>query len=229
MSIRSLLYAITANLSEPRPGDLMAKSTQTPFETDNWPLVQAKHFQRHPGPRPVRVIVLHTAETPETERSAAGVANYFHTVDRPASSHIVVDADRIIQCVRDSDIAYAAPKCNHDGIQIEMAGYSAQTEAGWSDPYSQKMLKLVADAVAQYCLKYGITPQHLTNSELKAGLKGIVGHFQVSQVYKKSTHTDPGGQFPWASFMKLVMDAYDRRRTSVLRNIATPTIEGNNV
>jgi N-acetyl-anhydromuramyl-L-alanine amidase AmpD len=42
----------------------------------------------------------------------------------------------------------------------------------------------------------------LTNDELADGeTKGLVSHSQVSAVFKKSTHTDPGEGFPWDFFL----------------------------
>jgi len=69
-----------------------------------------------------------------------------------------------------------------------------------------------ADVVAQYCLKYDIPPQHLTNADLRAGRKGIIGHYQASEVYKKSTHTDPGPGFPWRFFIGSVQTFIEARR-----------------
>jgi N-acetyl-anhydromuramyl-L-alanine amidase AmpD len=45
----------------------------------------------------------------------------------------------------------------------------------------------------------------LTNDELADGTtKGLVSHSQVSAVFKKSTHTDPGEGFPWDFFLEHV-------------------------
>ena len=38
--------------------------------------------------------------------------------------------------------------------------------------------------------------RQLTDAELEAGKKGIIGHVQASRLYKKSTHTDLGHGFP---------------------------------
>lgn len=175
-------------------------------ETDNWPFKKARWFTDVPSnqPRKVRVIVIHDMEYPEKMTAAEEVAQYFATTNTKASAHICVDADSIVQCVKDGDIAYAAPGCNNDGIQVELAGYARQTHAGWLDDYSQKMLDRAANAVAQYCLKYDIPVCHMTTVQLKAGEKGIVGHDQVSAAYGKSDHTDPGPNFPWTYFMERV-------------------------
>jgi N-acetyl-anhydromuramyl-L-alanine amidase AmpD len=182
------------------------------FETDSWPIIKARDFKHVPAGRTVRVIVIHDMEAPETPHTAEDVAKYFQHPDYPSSAHVCVDSDSVVQCVMDSDVAYAAPGANADGIQIELAGYGNQTSDQWMDDYSKMLLRNGANVVAQYCLKYDIPVVHLTNTQLQGGAKGIVGHVQVSQVYKQSNHTDPGPNFPWLYFMKLVQQFYDEKK-----------------
>lgn len=188
-------------------------------DTDKWPLIQARWFTKWPTnyKRTVRVIVIHDMEYPETDTAAEIIAHDFATRSetQKASAHICVDNNSIVQCVKDNDVAFAAPGCNTDGIQIELAGFGKQTRAEWLDAYSEALLRLGADATAQYCIKYKIPPIHLTNQQLSGGERGIVGHYQVSHVYKKSDHTDPGAGFPWDYFIALVGRAIDKRRLPV--------------
>jgi len=129
-----------------------------------------------------------------------------------ASAHLCVDSDSIVQCVFDNNIAAAAPGVNGDGIHIEQAGYAKQTKAEWMDPYGILMINLSANAAAQYCLKYNVPVKHLSNTELKAGEKGIIGHAQATATYKPNAgHTDPGTGFPWEYFMERVKFHYDER------------------
>lgn len=168
-------------------------------ETDRWPFIQARHFKSLKGlpPRKTRLIVVHDMEAPEKATTAEAVARYFATTDTVASAHLCIDSDSIVQCVWDRDVAYAAPGANSDGIQFELAGYARQTREEWLDPYSRAVLELAARAGAQYCRKFSIPPVHLSNAELMAGARGLIGHRQASQVYKKSDHMDPGDFFPW--------------------------------
>ena len=193
------------------------------IETDLWPFVPALWFTKtDPGAkRAVRVVVVHTAEFPEMLKAARGIAQYFvnprDAQGRPvkASAHVSIDHEEIIQSVRDNDVAYAAPGCNHDGIQIELAGRASQNAAQWDDTYSRAMLNLAANVCGQYCLKYSVPPVHLTNAQLLAGAKGVVGHDQVSAVYKRSTHTDPGSAFNWPAFVESVQAYHAARRLQV--------------
>ena len=50
--------------------------------------------------------------------------------------------------------------------------------------------------VADIALRHGIPIKHLTDDELRRGLRGIVGHVQASRVFG-GTHTDPGSAYPW--------------------------------
>ena len=177
------------------------------YETEAWPVMTAKYFGVL-RTVPVRLVVVHDAEFPEILFGAKGVARYFQNPDpgTKPSSHIAVDNQEVIQCVKDSYVANAAPGANHDGIQVELVGYQKQTKGEWLDNYSLGVLALGADAVAQYCLKYSIPPKHLTDSELGSGQKGIVGHDQVSRVYQRSDHSDPGPQFPWELFISMVRE-----------------------
>lgn len=174
------------------------------YETEAWPYVPAKY----PGPKRTtgdpRVITIHTAESPESEQGAENLAKYFQHPDYVSSCHICTDNTSIVQCVKDSFVAYAAPGVNHDGIQIEIACYMGQTKSQWLDYYSIGCLAITADAVAQYCLKYTIPAIHIGTEQLLAGAKGVIGHYQASVAYKKSDHQDPGPNFPWVRFMSMI-------------------------
>lgn len=178
---------------------------QRPFETDHWPFIQAKWHTKLIKHRDVRVIVIHCMEAPEKGQTAENVGLYFKRGESRASAHVGVDSDSVVQYVRDNDIAWAAPGVNNDGIHIELAGRSSQTRQEWQDPYSTLMLDRAANVTAQYCLKYGVLPKHLTQTQLAARQMGIIGHFQATALYKPNAgHTDPGPEFPWVFFIERV-------------------------
>jgi N-acetyl-anhydromuramyl-L-alanine amidase AmpD len=183
----------------------------TAYETDFWPYVPAKYYGEVRTGQ-VRLIVIHDAEFPEVLNGARGVAQYFTHPDAPASAHVSVDNQGVIQSVKDSRVAYGAPGANHDGIQIELVGYQSQTRKQWLDGYSLGVLALGADTAAQYSLKYKLPVQHLSDAQLEQGYAGIVGHDQVSRVYRKSDHTDPGPNFPWNLFVGMVKEIAELRR-----------------
>jgi N-acetyl-anhydromuramyl-L-alanine amidase AmpD len=186
------------------------------FETDAWPFVKARNFKKIQGKRAVRVIVIHDMEFPETNKAAEVIAKDFATTTDQRSAHICVDSDSIVQCVLDNDVAFAAPGANNDGIQIELAGFAKQTREQWLDPFGVLLLDKAANATAQYCLKYDIPVRQLTNEQLGNKVsKGIVGHRQVTQVFKKGTHMDPGPNFPWDFFIQRVQQHFEVRAKQV--------------
>lgn len=176
-----------------------------PFETQPWPLIRAR-WDGGKRTVPVDLIVVHTMEFAIGPTAAEVIGRDFANrgENEKASSNIGVDSDTIVQYVPDSYVAYAAPGANHNGIQVELAGFARMTHADWMQPKSLCVLTLGADACAQYAHKFNVPLLHLTNAELRAGSRGFIGHSQASEVFKKSDHTDPGAGFPWSLFMGLV-------------------------
>ncbi|WP_177166080.1 N-acetylmuramoyl-L-alanine amidase [Nitrosomonas ureae] len=183
------------------------------FETDKWPFVPTKNFNKIDSIRSVRVIVIHSMEADEKGDTAEKIAKHFATTKKKKSAHICIDNNSIVQCVLDNNVAWAAPGANHDGIQIELAGYAAQKQPEWLDQYSTLVLENAAEVIAQYCLKYSIPIRQLTIEQLKdKKSKGIVSHSQVSEAFKMSSHTDPGEGFPWQYFLDRVSVRYELRK-----------------
>lgn len=176
------------------------------FETKSYPFIPARHFT-NVSSRTVRVIVIHDMEAPEGPTTAENVAKWWNGPNSSRSSaHYCHDTDSTVQCVWDTDVAWAAPGCNHDGIQQELAGYARQSRAEWLDDASMAVMRQASYTTAELCIKYNIPPVHLTDAELRAGKKGLIGHVQASNVYKKSSHWDPGPNFPWDVYLKMVQD-----------------------
>lgn len=166
-----------------------------------YPFLQASGYTRVGSLgefRPVDLIVVHDMEAPELTKTAENVAQYFHTGagGRKVSSHYCIDSDSVVQCVREDDVAWCAPGSNHNGIQLEHAGYARQSERDWQDVYSKAMLDLSAKLTAQICREYRIPVYFLNAAGLKAGRRGITTHAEVSRAFHRSDHTDPGPNFP---------------------------------
>lgn len=152
----------------------------------------------------IRLIVIHTMEAPEGPQTAENIASYFASGAVVASAHACVDQDSVVVCLPPTATAFAAPGANADGYQIEHAGFASQDGAGWADEASQSMLRLSAAHAREIALAAGIPLRHLSDDELAAGAAGFVGHDQVSRVYRRSDHWDPGPSFPWDQYMGLV-------------------------
>ena len=166
--------------------------------------VQARSYTKGPRRGPITVVVIHDMEAPETTKTAENVARYFATT-APASAHYCVDSDSVVQCVREADIAWHAPGANANGVGVELAGYAKQTAAQWADPFSHAMLILAAQLVADICKRNRIPAVYVTAAGLKAGKQGVTLHRDVTAAFHRSTHTDPGPNFPMSAFMGLVV------------------------
>ena len=160
-----------------------------------YPFVESPNVTRTGGRR-IDLIVIHTMESAEKGDTAEHCALWFRNPAAKVSAHYCVDADSIVQCVRDQDVAWHAPGANHDGIGIEHAGRARQTGRDWSDVYSAAMLERSAALVADLCRKHSIPVTWLYAADLKAGKRGITTHAAVSKAFKRSSHWDPGTGFP---------------------------------
>jgi hypothetical protein len=167
------------------------------MDIDSLKFYPAKFFLKG-RTHPIDLIVVHDAED---------LGEYGKHPDYTSSWHISVDNDSAERSVLDEDTAYAAPPVNSHALHIELAGRGNQTRVNWLDAYSTSTIINAAKLVAQWCLKHNIPVRQLTNEQLARGEKGIVGHYQVSAVWKKSDHTDPGANFPWDVFMAEVVKA----------------------
>lgn len=166
----------------------------------------AKSTNGRAGKR-VRLIVIHTAETPETPKRALQVANWFAGKTSPdASAHFMVDNKTIINMVDIKNTAWACgvTAINQASVSIELAGSASQSKLDWKDPYSLAELDLAAALVAELCIQFNIPAVHLGTGLVKTG-RGIIGHNDVTVAYSvKGGHSDPGKNFPWIYFIKLV-------------------------
>jgi N-acetyl-anhydromuramyl-L-alanine amidase AmpD len=177
--------------------------------TKTIPMVQARNYTRGRS-NAIDVLVIHTMESPEKPDTAESVAHWFAGPTAPqASAHYCIDDDSIVQCVRDEDVAWHAPGANHNGLGFEHAGRAAQSTHDWSDQYSTRVLALSAELVAEKCKEHNIPVVWLQSADLRAGRRGITGHVQVSDAFKRSDHRDPGTRFPVESYLELVRSHMD--------------------
>jgi N-acetyl-anhydromuramyl-L-alanine amidase AmpD len=174
-----------------------------------YPFVQAKNYTAGRGGKSVRMIVIHTMETPETAGRAHQVADWFAGPTAPqASAHYCVDNQFIYQCVKEADTAWAVDDydLNQQSISIELAGAASQTVAQWNDAYSQAEMKHLVELSKELCKTYSIPAVHLTPAQILDGKsKGFAYHSDITVAKKiAGGHTDPGVNFPLANFLKAV-------------------------
>lgn len=168
-----------------------------------YPFVESPNMTRAPG-RPIDVVVIHTMEISERPDAAEICARWFKTPVSQVSAHYCVDADSLIQCVREPNIAWHARGGNRDSIGVELAGFASQTRRDWADPYSAAVLERAANLVADVCRRRRIPVRWLVAEDLVAGRRGLTGHSEVSEAFKQSDHWDPGDGFPVEAFVDRV-------------------------
>ena len=158
----------------------------------------------------VDVVVIHTMEAVEASTTAENVAAWAAGPNAPqASWHYAIDDDSIVQCVREEDVAWAAPSRNHNGIQLEHAGYARQTAEQWADAFSTRMLARSAMLTARICTRWNIPIRFVAAEELRRGVRGITTHWEVTKGPGRGQtwHTDPGLYFPMERYLELVAAA----------------------
>lgn len=177
------------------------------------PFVQSLRASILIKPRTPDLVVIHTMENSEAPLSRAEeVALWFggrtaFPVPR-ASAHYCVDQDSIVQCVRETDVAWHADEANGRGIGVEHAGYAAQSVVDWGDRASTAILERSAGLVAKICARWVIPVVKLSPSAVKAGMRGLCGHVDVNVGYGRvGGHVDPGPNFPWDAYLTMVMKA----------------------
>jgi N-acetyl-anhydromuramyl-L-alanine amidase AmpD len=168
------------------------------------PFVEAKHYRKGRRAK-VRVLVIHTAETPENNKMAESIQAYCARRADNVSCHEAIDNDSVVAGVRPYDTAWTTGSINDFSYSYELAGRARQTKAEWADEFSTAMLKLVAKRVAKAAVLWKIPVVKLSPAELKAGRTGICGHVDQTVAYEvKGGHTDPGPNFPWLQFLDMV-------------------------
>jgi len=170
--------------------------------------IQSPHYYRG-RQRPLRLIVWHDMEVVNGATAAENVArNFADPNGRKSSAHVCVDLDSEVECVKLQDTAWHAPGANADGCGIELAGYARQSAAEWASPASEATLRRAAVWVASKPELRVIPVRFLTDAQLAdRKTPGHTTHAQVSRVFKLSTHTDPGPNFPAAHVLQLVSQA----------------------
>jgi N-acetyl-anhydromuramyl-L-alanine amidase AmpD len=168
--------------------------------------IESPHVTRTPS-RTVDLVVVHTMEVAERPDAAEACARWFQHPSAEASAHYCVDADTVVQCVHEQDVAWHARGGNERSIGIELAGFAGRRAEDWSDPYSEAVLARAAALTAWICARYEIPAQWLRAEALRAGRRGLTGHGDVSAAFGKSDHWDPGPGFPVQRFLHLVRQA----------------------
>lgn len=138
----------------------------------------------------------HDEEYPELPTAAEDIASYFSQESSGGSAHYITDNDSEQHCVPDSRVAWHAPP-NANSIGIEQSGFARQSRAEWLDEYSKSNLARTAARTAELAVRFQLPLVYLSVPDLRAGKQGLTSHNNVSIAWGQSSHTDPGGAYPW--------------------------------
>jgi hypothetical protein len=143
-----------------------------------------------------QVVVIHATDGTGTARNEADYAT--HRPDK-TSAHFYVDEGQTIQALDTGHIAYGCLyHGNHISVQFELCGLS--------NHLSDATMRRAAPTVARVCREFGIPIRHLSADQVRSGVKGVCGHDAITAAFPEDggDHTDPGGSFPWATFISYV-------------------------
>lgn len=146
-------------------------------------------------------IYLHTNEGPQGEGAAQSLAGYLQTID--GGYHVIVDDKSNVRCAGDDQVVYGEGGDNTNALAICMIGFSATND--WTTPYSVAMVELAAQQVATWCKAYNVPVFHVQAGQpgLPPVERGIAEHADDHSPYSEG-HTDPGTNFPIATFVARV-------------------------
>jgi hypothetical protein len=158
-----------------------------------------------------RVIVIHDLEAPARKGMAYSLATGWLQTQK-VSIHAIADPGEVIDMVPLDTVAYHCGGGNQTTLGIEHTGYAAWTFDQWVSGDTRQgqaagafeALRLGARKVAEWCRALDITPRWLTPAEVNAGLDGLATHDTMRQAKGGTTHTDPGKNFPYAIYLKMV-------------------------
>ncbi|MET8977368.1 N-acetylmuramoyl-L-alanine amidase [Streptomyces sp. NPDC004539] len=180
----ALAAASAVVLPEPRAG---AQTQAADYPSALWaPAVAANYtVSDRPSPRhPVDLVVVHVTQT-----SFDKALTIFQNPKKRVSAHYVVRSSdgRVAQCVREADIAWHAGNWEYNARSVGIE------HEGWVDRpayFTDALYEHSARLTAAVCDRYGI-PKDRAH---------VIGHYEVPG----SDHTDPGRDWDWARYMRLV-------------------------
>ncbi|MGW0767606.1 N-acetylmuramoyl-L-alanine amidase [Streptomyces sp. NPDC002676] len=179
-ALAAVPYAL---LPEARAGAQVQSADYPPAE---WQPASTSDYtaSSRPGSYAIDRVIIHV-----TQETYANTLDVFQNPAKQVSAHYVVrSADgHVAQCVREADIAWHAGNWDYNtrSIGIEHEGWVDQPAYFTNALYEQS-----AKLTAAICAKYGIPKDR----------EHIIGHYQVPG----TDHTDPGPNWDWVRYIRLV-------------------------
>lgn len=140
-------------------------------------------------------IILHSTEGDTAE----GAAAWFQNPASAGSAHLVVDDTICYRTLLNVAIPWGAPGANERGFHIEQAGHASWTAEQWKQ--HDGTLRRAAFKTALHARLFKIPLRWIAADGLKRGHAGITTHADCTKAFGGS-HTDPGGNYPKALFLR---------------------------
>lgn len=148
-------------------------------------------------------VCVHTSEgsNPNAPASATALANY-QINSKTGSYHVIVDqSGQRLRCNTDDWQTWSTGNKGNDILcHLAFTAYSSWSRDKWLS--EERMLRGGASVVAHWLKTYGWPNRKVG----VAGLPGIVGHVDT-RAWGSTDHTDPGPNFPWDVFGRMVDEA----------------------
>ena len=168
--------------------------------------------------QPIQGIVVHTTEG---GTKAVDFAKYLTKTPRPASAHVVIDDIDIVDLLPDDHTAFHCRGSNSKSLGLEIAYFAAKW--GEDPAYERACMELSAKWCAEKCKLYDIPVRKVTKTEWDAGVKGFISHAENDPLRR----TDPGANFDWILFMKMIQNNLGPKPTKVYDFSKVPSWDGN--
>lgn len=188
------------------------QSKERPNGKWGWYYTSMKH--------PIQGIVVHTAEG---GRNAENIAKYLAKTPRPASAHVVIDDKNIVDLLPDDYTAFHCRGSNSKSLGLEIAYHAA--DWGKDPDYELAVMKLSAKWCAEKAKLYDIPVKKVTKTEWDAGVKGFISHAENDPARR----TDPGANFDWIGFMKMIQNELGPQPTKIYDFSQVPSWDGNEI
>ncbi len=169
---------------------------------------------------PIQGIVVHTAEG---GRNAINIAKYLAKTPRPASAHVVINDVDIVDLLPDDHTAFHCRGSNSKSLGLEIAYHAA--DWGKDPEYEKACMELSAKWCADKAKLHDIPIRKVTKTEWDAGVKGFISHAENDP----DRRTDPGANFDWVLFMKMIQNHMGPQPTKIYDFSKVPSWDGNEI
>ncbi|MGW0820692.1 N-acetylmuramoyl-L-alanine amidase [Streptomyces sp. NPDC002845] len=170
-------------LPDPRAG---AQPRAVDYALGEWSGASSANYTvaDRPASRPIDLVIIHVTQT-----RFRNTLNVFRNPGKQVSAHYVVRAadGYVAQCVRERDIAWHAGNWDYNARSVGIEHEGWVDEPGW---FTDAMYAQSAKLTAAICAQHGI-PKDRAH---------IIGHHEVPG----TDHTDPGPNWDWTRYIRLV-------------------------